>query len=207
MSHLFRPLVLLITLAFAMPYVFPKPGDPVVNGQRVTECDKLAAHPFDTQKIAPGIAQDQVDIPRARAACLRAVGEQPGNGRLLYQLGRTFFYAREYTPGIGYFEKSAAAGYPQGQFVLGLIFMQGNGTEPDACAGGRLWLSAARQKHLYAKIYLTQNWLDGLFDECALETTDQEMDGFVSAAEELIGTETQRDDVAQMKRNWADRRR
>jgi hypothetical protein len=198
---------LLFTLYFALPYVFRDPDDPVVNGQRVTECDRLAAHPSDTQKIAPGVAQDQVDIPRARIACQKAVGEDAGNGRLLYQLGRTYFYAREFEPGINYFRKSADLGYPQGQFVLGLILMQGNGTEPDSCAGGQLWLAAARQRHLYSKIYLTQNWLDGLFADCGMTITDQEIDGFVSAAAELADTDRARDDVAQMKANWESRKR
>ncbi|MBM3515449.1 MAG: hypothetical protein FJX59_17310 [Alphaproteobacteria bacterium] len=197
---------LLITLAFAFPYVFRK-QDPVINGERVTECDRLAAHPSDSQKLSPGIPQEQVDIPRARAACLRAVGERPDNGRLLYQLGRTFFYDRQLEAGINYFEKSAATGYPQGQFVLGLILTQGNGTEPDECRAGELWLAAARQRHLYSKVYFTQNWLDRLFADCRLETTEQEIDGFVSSAEELADTATQKDDVAQMKKNWTTRKK
>jgi TPR repeat protein len=127
----------------------------------------------------------------------------PGNGRIFYQLGRTYFYNRELERGIAYFRQSADAGYAQGQFVLGLILMQGNGIEPDACAGGKLWLGAARQRHLYSKIYLGQNWLDGLFAECDLGVTRQELDGLVSAAEELADTEIQRDDLAQLKKNWA----
>jgi len=195
---------LLFALYFVIPYLFRQPADPVVNGQRVTECDRLAAHPSDTQKVAPGVTQDAVDIPKARAACEQAIKEMPGNGRILYQLGRTFFYNDEKVRGIEIFRQSADAGYPQGQFVLGLIFMQGNGIEPNVCEAGRLWLASARQRHLYSKVFLGQNWLDGSFAECDIGTTKQELDGLISAAEELADTEHQRDDVAQLKKNWAE---
>lgn len=194
---------LLFALYFVVPYLFRPPADPVVNGQRVTECDRLAAHPSDTLKVATGVTQDAVDIPKARAACEQAIREMPGNGRILYQLGRTFFYNDEKVRGIEIFRQSADAGYPQGQFVLGLILMQGNGIEPNPCEAGRLWLAAARQRHLYSKIFLGQNWLDGGFSDCDIGTTKQELDGLISAAEELADSEQQRDDVAMLKKNWA----
>jgi tetratricopeptide (TPR) repeat protein len=178
-----------------------------VGTVRVTDCDRLAAHPSDTQKIAPGIHQADVDIPRARKACEAALKQYPNNGRLLYQYGRTFFYNNEKERGIEIFRQADATGYAQGQFVLGLILVQGNGTEPDTCAGGTLWVKAARQRHLYSKIYLANNWLDNMFTDCKLTITEQELDGMVSAAEELADTQTQHDDVAMLRKNWEARKR
>lgn len=183
--------------------------DDLVGGpaNKVTECDRLAAHPSDTQKLAPGIGQADVNIPAARKACQQALAANPGDGRTLYQLGRTFFYERDYEPGIAYFRQSDAAGYAQGQFVLGLILVQGNGTEPDTCAGGALWVKAARQRHFYSKIYLANNWLDKMFAACDLGITEQEIDGMVSAAEELADTPNQKDDVVMLRKNWNSRKR
>ena len=174
---------------------------------RVTDCDRLAAHSSDTQKLAPGVVRDEVDIPNAQKACQIALDQSPGDGRILYQLGRPYFYSEDFEKGIAYFRQSADAGYAQGQFVLGFILMQGNGTEPDICSGGALWVKAARQRHLYSKIFLANNWLDNTFAECTLNITEQEIDGMVSAAEELADTPTQHGDVATMRKNWEGRKR
>jgi tetratricopeptide (TPR) repeat protein len=200
-------LALFVALGVASQAIIRKDEQQAAGGTRVTDCDRLAAHPSDTQKIAPGVVQADVEIARARQACHEALAQDPGNGRILYQLGRTYFYAGDYATGIAYFRQSDAAGYAQGQFVLGLILVQGNGTDPNACGGGALWLKAARQRHLYSKIYLVNNWLDGMFTGCALGITEPELDSMVSAAEELADTPAQRDDVAIMRQNWINRPR
>ncbi len=174
---------------------------------KVTDCDRLAAHPSDTQKLSPGVTQPQVDIPAAKQACHAALKASPGDGRILYQLGRAYFYNDEKDKGIAYFKQSDAAGYAQGQFVLGLIYSQGNGIEPDMCEAGQLWLKAARQRHLYSKIFLVSNWMDGLFADCNLAITAQELDGMVSQAAELADTAEHQDDVAQLRTNWDKRKR
>ncbi|MBL8642332.1 MAG: sel1 repeat family protein [Rhodospirillaceae bacterium] len=174
---------------------------------KVTDCDRLAAHPSDTQKLSPGVEQPKVDIPAAKKACHAALTASPGDGRILYQLGRSYFYNDEKDQGIAYFKQSDTAGYAQGQFVLGLIYSQGNGIEPDMCEAGRLWVKAARQRHLYSKIFLANNWMDGLFADCALEITEQELDGMVSQAAELADTQNRQDDVAMLRENWDKRKR
>jgi hypothetical protein len=124
---------LFIAIAAAGQLITRK-DEEMAGAARVTDCDRLAAHPSDTQKLSPGIVQAEVDIPAARKACHIAHDQSPGDGRILYQLGRTYFYAKDYDKGIAYFRQSDASGYAQGQFVLGLIMVQGNGTEPDAKA-------------------------------------------------------------------------
>ena len=199
---------LFIAVGVAMQLIARKDDEMNAIGvARVTECDRLAAHPSDTQKLSPGVTQPEVNIPVARKACEDALKKAPSDGRILYQLGRTYFYNKDYDRGIAYFRQSDAAGYAQGQFVLGLILVQGNGTEPDTCAGGALWVKAARQRHLYSKIFLANNWLDGMFAECNLPITEQEIDGMASAAEELADTATQHEDVATMRKNWESRKR
>jgi tetratricopeptide (TPR) repeat protein len=180
---------------------------PEAYALKVTECDRLAAHPSDTQKLSPGVEQSNVDIQAAKKACHEALEKAPGDGRILYQLGRAYFYNDEKDKGIGYFKQSSAAGYAQGQFVLGLVYFQGNGIEPDVCAAGELWLAAAHQRHLYSKIFLVSNWMDRMFKGCNLQLTEQELDGLVFQAVELANTEKEHDDVRQLRRNWDQRRR
>jgi len=198
---------LFIAIGAAGQLILQKSEDVASATLRVTDCDRLAAHPSDTQKLAPGVIQTDVNIPLARQACERALKQNPNDGRLLYQFGRTYFYDKQYERGIEFFRQSDAAGYAQGQFVLGLILVQGNGAEPDTCAGGTLWIKAARQRHLYSKIFLANNWLDDMFADCNLPIAEQEIDGMVSAAEELADTPSQHDDVAMLRKNWESRKR
>lgn len=74
--------------------------------------------------------------------------------------------------------------------------------DPDVCRAGHLWLSAARQNHLYGKVYLLQNWLDGMFEDCGLDLTVQEAETLMNEATALATTPQAKDDVAQLQENW-----
>ncbi len=197
-------LLVALFAAFTMLERTQAPGRARTDGTSVvTPCDRIAAHPSDTQKLAPGVEQDKVDIAKGKEACTAALKRKPGDGRTLYQLGRMFFYNKETAAGIDYFRQSAAAGYPQGMFVLGLVLIQGNGTEPETCEGGRLWVKAARARHLYSKLYLANNWRDGMFKDCGLDIADVEIAAMLTAAADLIESPEEKDDVDQAKANWA----
>lgn len=168
-----------------------------------TNCDLLAAHPSDTQKAAPGVEQEDFDIPAARAACREALNTYPEEGRFAYQYGRSFFYEGKYEAALSYFEQAAASGHAQGQLVLGLVLMGGYAGDPDVCEAGRWWLAGARQQHLYSKIYLLQNWIDDMFEDCGLDLTESEADGMINEAEELVASDQARDDLEQLKDSWA----
>ena len=168
-----------------------------------TACDRLAAHPSDTQKAAEGVEQEDFDIPAARAACKEALDAYPNEARFSYQYGRSFFYEDNYEAAMPYFERAAALGSAQAQLVLGLVVMGGFVGDPDVCRAGDLWLSAARQNHLYGKIYLLQNWLDGMFEDCGLDLTAEDAEAMVSSAVALANTPQAKDDVAQLKDSWA----
>lgn len=189
--------------AFALISIFY--WAPASSATPQTQCDILAAHPSDTQKAAPGVEQEDFAIPAARAACREALESYPEEGRFAYQYGRSFFYEGNYVAALPYFEQAATAGHAQGQLVLGLVLMGGYAGDPDECAAGRWWLEGARQTHLYSKIYLLQNWIDGLFDHCDLGLTDAEAESMIEDAESLATTNQARDDLEQLKDGWAKR--
>lgn len=178
---------------------------PTLAAAPQTQCDLLAAHPSDTQKAAPGVEQEDFDIPKARTACRDALDTYPNEGRFAYQYGRSFFYDGDYGAALPYFKQAAAAGHAQGQLVLGLVLMGGYAGDPEICEAGRWWLAGARQTHLYSKIYLLQNWIDGLFAECGLDLTDLEAAQMIEDAESLVTTDQARDDLEQLKDGWATR--
>jgi hypothetical protein len=47
-----------------------------------TECDRLAAHPSDPDKVSEGVASQDVKLDQAIAACRQAVAADPENARL-----------------------------------------------------------------------------------------------------------------------------
>lgn len=48
----------------------------------MTECDRLASHPEDPNRVAPGRHQPEIDLPKAIEACRVVVAADPKNPRL-----------------------------------------------------------------------------------------------------------------------------
>ncbi len=152
------------------------PGDP-------TACDRLAAHPSDPDRVAPGVAQRDIDLPAAIAACEAAVRADPSNPRLNYQLGRVLAYAgrgRESRP----FRDAAVAGnYPQALFVVGYITLFGLNDEPqDRCRAADLLRRSALAGRQAGRIAFVHWALEGRFAGCGTPLDRAEMAGFLAAA-------------------------
>jgi hypothetical protein len=61
------------------------------GGGTVTQCDLLAADPYDAGRRAPGLALDQIDLARAESACVEARDADPRDTEATYQLARVIF--------------------------------------------------------------------------------------------------------------------
>jgi WD40 repeat protein len=68
-------------------YGLARPRDPTPPPDQ-TECDRLAASPFDPQRLAPGVLSSKIDGPRAEKACEEAVARRPDDPRYRFQLAR-----------------------------------------------------------------------------------------------------------------------
>jgi TPR repeat protein len=141
----------------------------VAAQNQVTECDRLAAHPSDPDKLTEGVATQDVKLDRAIAACQMAVAADPNNARLNYQLGRVLYYKKNYELGLKYVDKAAAGGHRQAQFVAGLIYTDGQKDflKPDPCRAIPLWQDAASREHYAAEVSLSRNYLRGIYDKCS----------------------------------------
>jgi len=83
------------------------------------------------------------------------------NPGVRYELGRALTYAGRIDEAIPELERAAAKGYPQAQFVLGYLYLDGRYRAPkDACRALDLILDAARTRYpsFYPNI-LTQDLL------------------------------------------------
>jgi TPR repeat protein len=152
----------------------------------VTECDRLAAHPSDPDKVAPGVPEGKVDLPAAIAACEAAVQADPANGRLNYQLARSLGYAGRGREAAPYREAAVKADYPQALFVVGYIHLLGlNDAPKDLCKAGEL-IHRSALKGRHAGLVGFPHWsLQGAFAGCAVKQDRAEMRGFVEQAKAM----------------------
>ncbi len=164
-----------------------KPFDPAVYSQIPTECDRLASHPEDPHRVAPGLERSQIDLPKAIVACQAAVKADPTNPRLNYQLGRVLGYSGRGGEALGNRAAAVDANYPQALFVVGYITMLGLNQQPkDICRGAELIRRSALANRLAGLLGYPTYALAGDFDSCAMPKDWQEMLGFVASARQQI---------------------
>ena len=152
-------------------------------GAPVTDCDRLAAHPSDPDRVVEGVARADMDLPAAIAACQRAVAEHPGSGRLNYQLARSLGYSGRGAEAEPNRQAAVAAEYPQALFVVGYLHLLGlNEARVDPCRAGDLVRRSALAGRLAGQIAFPHWSLEGRFAGCELPQDLKEMRSFLAAA-------------------------
>lgn len=172
-------------LAFAGAAAETLEWDASPYSQDVTPCDQATAHPFDPNKVAPGVSQAQMNFSSAIAACEAAVAKDPDNPRLRYQLARVYTYSGQTGKGWPHMEVAVAAEYPQALFVSGYMQYLGyTDTGGDVCRAGREIRRSAEYGRLAAQVGFARYALDGGFDGCEGLVEPAEMLEFLDAAAE-----------------------
>jgi hypothetical protein len=167
-----------------------------------TECDRLAGHPNDPERVGDGVAEGKIDIPAALAACAAAVKKDSANPRLNYQLARLYGYSGRHEEGDVYRDRALRAGYPQSLFVVGYIRVEDwDGRGKDACYGGELIRRSAVAGRYAGLVGFPHYAMNGLFDECpSYPRVDRsEMKAFLDRAELEAGDFYQRLLVKELK--------
>jgi len=165
--------------------------DPSRYSQEVTECDRLASHPDDPFKLAPGISEGKVDLVKAIPACLDAVTRDPRNPRLNYMYGRVLGYAGRGAEALPYRKAAVDGDYPQALFVIGYITLYGYNFQPkDVCRAGELLHRSALHNRIAGQLGFPRYVLEGRFDSCPNVRRDPaEMLELVAAARKQFGTD------------------
>ena len=133
----------------------------------VTDCDLLAAHHNDPERVSEGITQNDMDKPAAIAACLKALENDPDNPRLNYQLARAYGYSGLHEESDPYRLKALNAGYPQSLFVIGYIsILSWDGRGADPCYGGELVRRSALAGRFAGLVGFPHYVQMGTFDQC-----------------------------------------
>lgn len=165
--------------------------DPSPYSQTLTNCDRLAAHPDDPFKVAPGVSERQVNLAEAISACQAAVATDPKNPRLNYQYARVLGYSGRGQEAIPYRRLAVEADYPQSLFVIGYITLLGLNQQPqDTCRAGELLYRSARYQRLAGLLGFPRYVLEGRFKTCPTVRQDpEEMRAFVAAARRQFGSD------------------
>lgn len=110
----------------------PPSGTP--DSQGIRECDRLAADPYDTKKLAPGVKLEDAsieDLDRAIDACIAALENDPNDHRQQFQLGRLLWHSGDQENAIEYMALASQAEYPPALYYQAEI-MLGTSEDPDA---------------------------------------------------------------------------
>jgi hypothetical protein len=170
-------------LAFAGAATAATPASPATAAAPVTECDRLAAHPEDQQRVGPGVERGQIDLPTAIAACERAVAAAPADARQRYQLARLLFYSNQNDRAVDEMRRASDGGYPQAQFVYGTFVVRGRpGAPKDVCVAERAWRGAADGGRQAARIQYLRYALKGRFDGCTGRLDDAGLRALLAVA-------------------------
>jgi len=111
-------------------------------------CDQLAAHPSDPERFGEGLTLDRMDGGRAADACAEAVAEEPGNLRLVYQLGRALAAADREDEAEPHLRRAAMAGYVAAMYSLAdLLIYRDSGKDSTTQAEGLQWMRRAAERN------------------------------------------------------------
>lgn len=148
-------------------------------------CAELASYPADPDRVAPGVATQDLDFERALTACGAAVEADPSDARSRYQLGRLQFYSGQTKAAMATIRRAADDGYRQAQFVFGSLVSNGRPDAPkDICLTERYWLEAARAGRQAARVGYVRHTLRGRFEGCRLGARAGELAELMAAAGE-----------------------
>lgn len=168
-------------LMLAVLGILPLPGASAPS--TVTECDRLAGHPSDPDKVTEGRESEQIDAKAAILACERDVAAEPGNARVRYELGRVLFYDKQTEKALSHLKAAADAGYRQAQFVYGFVFADGrNGLKKDMCTTARYWKGAAEKGHYASEVSLSRGSLKGFFSGCETAVSREDARRYLDSA-------------------------
>jgi TPR repeat protein len=180
------PLQVVMGVVLLSPPLAVAAAEDAAVATTVTECDRLAAHPSDPDKVTAGVPTAEVRGWNDAAiwSCRQAVKRHPDDPRQRYQLGRALFYAGERAEALEHLAVSASGKHRQAQFVLGLMYTDGvpGILDVDACTALELWRDSAARGHFAARVALGRDWARGAYRACEDVPSAAQVDAWLASA-------------------------
>jgi tetratricopeptide (TPR) repeat protein len=145
--------------------------DPALRRDLVTDCDRLAAMPYDTGHAPelPGVEVGKINIPAATTACNDAMQRYPEVARFVFEAGRVANTRKDFAEARRLYDKAAAGGYAMALNNIGGIYEGGEGVRIDYAEAVKWYTKAADAGEPIAMVNL--GWLyehaQGVNQNCA----------------------------------------
>jgi Caspase domain/Sel1 repeat len=135
------------------------PADDPLHHDLITDCDRLAAMPYDTghSPSLPGVEPDKINVAAAAVACNDAMAQYPGVMRFVFEAGRVATARKDYAGARRLFEQAAAGGYAMAMNNVGGTYEGGEGAPLNYAEAARWYGKAAAAGEPIAMIDL--GWL------------------------------------------------
>ena len=135
------------------------PADDPLRHDLITDCDRLAAMPYDTGHAPslPGVEPDKINVTAAAAACNDAIQRYPDVARFVFEAGRVATVRKDYAAARRLYEQAAAAGYAMAMNNLGGVYEGGDGVPVNYVEAARWYGKAAAAGEPIAMVDL--GWL------------------------------------------------
>jgi len=125
-------------------------------------CDALAASPYDpATPPGTGVAFADINASSAITACASAVEVAPGDGKLRFQLARSYDAAEQFDEAIANYRAAADLGSAVALSSLGSLYETGLGVPADLSEAARLYQKAADEGITFAMENLGKLYEDG----------------------------------------------
>jgi hypothetical protein len=120
------------------------PSDLDPRRDLVTDCDRLAATPYDSGRAPdlPGVALEKINVAAATSACNDAMARYPGVTRFVFEAGRVATARKDFGEAQRLYEKAAAAGHALAMSNIGVIY-EGDEGMPVNYAEAARWFGKA----------------------------------------------------------------
>lgn len=142
----------------------PKPGavpEEQTADAPVHDCDRLAASPFDVQKVVAGVKFSELKAEDAIRACQKARNDYPGVKRFDYQLSRAYIKTGQYAESLQLTRELAEKKYVAAMTNLGVHYANGLGASKDDRQAAHWYRLAAEEGEVVAMYHLGLSYAHG----------------------------------------------
>jgi len=160
-----------VSLSPETPALANRPSNDALRRDLVTDCDRLAAMPYDTGHASDlaGVEQAGINISLATAACNEAMQRYPEVARFVFEAGRVANARKDFAEARRLYDRAAAAGYPMALNNIGGMYEGGDGVRVDNAEAARWYRKAVEAGEPIAMVDL--GWLEemgrGVPRDCA----------------------------------------
>lgn len=127
----------------------------------VTDCDRLAADPWDERRVAEPEAPLGGNAKAAVEACKQALAAAPEVPRLRFQLGRALLFHGFTGEAVTHLSQAAESDYAAAEFYLGIAHARESWSGHDPAAARAHYRKGARLGHAQAQHNLALALLEG----------------------------------------------